>query len=185
MHNDKSIPSSVAAFFPDAQVVHPKSIKSGKALDKIDQIAFLVPDMDAAIDKLGLLFGWRPFYVVLVENEAIYRGVPTKYKLKLAFCQVGALEIELQQVVEGETPHREQLETSGPGFFHMRLISEDMNDDLSHLKAQGVNRIWEYQVDGQVLNSYTDSQLTVGFRTELIAARDQVAIMKAKEAEGF
>lgn len=178
-----SIPPSVAAFFPHAEVIHPKSLKPGRPLEKLDQIAFLVRDIDTAIEELGRLFGWGPFYVVMVDNEAVYRGIPTKYKLKLAFCQLGSLEIELQQVVEGNTPHREQLETVGPGFFHMRLISDDLSADLLHLNQHGISGIWEYLVDGQVLNSYTDSHLKVGFRAELIATRDQVAKMKKQEAD--
>jgi len=173
-------PPSVAAFFPNAEVVHSEHLSPNPPLNRIDQIALVVHDIDSTITALGRTLGWGPFYIATIKDEQVYRGIPSKYILKVAFCLVGSLEIELLQLLDGETPHKEFMEQYGTGLFHLRLVTDDIERDLSHLRKNGVCAIWSYIVGGQIQNAYTDSQLSLGFRTELIRTPEQIDLLHKK-----
>jgi methylmalonyl-CoA/ethylmalonyl-CoA epimerase len=138
------------------------------ALNKIDQISILVRDVDAAVEYFGALLGWAPFYVVSINDKGSYKNQHSEYCFKAAFCLVGELEIELLELVSGFTPHVDELRDRGEGLFHLRLETDDIDGDLAHLKELGVNSIWDYIIDGDMVNAYTDSHLRFGVRTELV-----------------
>jgi catechol 2,3-dioxygenase-like lactoylglutathione lyase family enzyme len=173
-------PPSVKAFFPSTEPTWPQSVKAG-ALDHIDQISILVRDIDAAIEYFGAAFGWAPFYIVTINDKGSYKNQFSSYCLKAAFCLVGNLEIELLQLIEGYTPHVDHLREKGEGFFHLRLKSNDMDSDLAHLAEQGIHSIWDYVIDGELVNAYTDSHLRFGVRTELIRSPEELSELVKKK----
>jgi hypothetical protein len=75
------------------------------------QISVLVEDLDQAVENYWKLFGigpWRIYtYARPFVKSMTYRGKPAEYKLRLAFSQIGSLQIELMEQVEGETIHAE------------------------------------------------------------------------------
>ena len=78
------------------------TIREKLDLPPIDQVGFVVRDMDAAIAMYEPLFG--PFSTMdSGEFEYDYRGRKDTSSLKLAFGRSGDLEIELIQWVSGGT----------------------------------------------------------------------------------
>ena len=174
-------PPSVNAFFPSTEPTWPKSVKP-VALKQIDQISIVVRDIDAAVEYFGSAFGWAPFYIVTINDKGSYNNQLSNYCIKAAFCLVGDLEIELLQLVDGYTPHVDHLREKGEGLFHLRLTTDDMEGDLAHLKTLGIHAIWDYTIDGDVVNAYTDSHLRFGVRTELVRPLEQLSeIVKKKK----
>lgn len=110
-------------------------------LPPIDQVAYVVKDLDRAIERFGALFG--PFSVIDGEVvDALYRGRSADAKLRVAFGRSGPLEIELIEVVSGESPHREFLEAYGEGVHHIRCPVEDLDRALVDVNARGFETIW-------------------------------------------
>jgi 4-hydroxyphenylpyruvate dioxygenase-like putative hemolysin len=138
------MPSTVKRLMSDLgqyRIVSPS--KSKVKLPPPDQICIVVKDIDQAVEYYSSIFGWGPFYIAeLPTRSGTFQGKSSQYKLKLAFAQIGAIEIELIQVLEGETAHSKFLDEKGEGVHHMRFLVDDLNGILSELAKEGIQPIW-------------------------------------------
>ena len=102
-------------------------------IKKIDHVALVVADMDAALgfwrDALGLALDHVE--TVPRENSAI------------AFLPVGGSEIELVQPTSDDSGVAKYLEKRGPGMHHICLEVDDIAGMLDQLQARGVQLIHE------------------------------------------
>ncbi|MBW2712887.1 MAG: VOC family protein [Deltaproteobacteria bacterium] len=111
-------------------------------LPPIDQVGFLVKDMEKAIAYYGALFG--EFQVSEHElKEAIFRGKTCDCKLSMAIAMSGPLEIELIQPLGGDNPYDEFLEEHGEGLHHLRFPIENLEETLKALAAEGIEPFFQ------------------------------------------
>ena len=121
----------------------PQSLAQTIGLPPIDQVAYLVHDIDKALQTFGPLFG--PFTrMESVLKDSLYRGRRTDMTLDIAFGKSGDLEIELIAVTSGDGPHREVLEARGEGVHHIRFRVDALEEPLERLRGMGFTAIWEH-----------------------------------------
>jgi hypothetical protein len=106
-------------------------------LGPIDQISFAVADVDEAAPRYAAMFG-GPFAVVEVPPMDItYRGRPSSVELKLAFGRTADIEVELVEVVAGDSPAADHLTAHGEGFFHVRFPVTDLLATQTAMEDEG------------------------------------------------
>ena len=75
-------------------------------LERAVQIGIVVPDLERATRLLGEIFGIGPFHFIewpnRPESKYYFRGRQEPIQIRQAFTQVGPLELELVQPLEGE-----------------------------------------------------------------------------------
>jgi len=114
-------------------------------LPPLDQVAYMVRDLDEAISRFTPMFG--PFTTLEADNKgALYKGEPHDVDLKIAFGRSGDVEIELIEHVRGESPHKDWVETHGESIFHVRFMVDDVDGKLRELAAHGYETIWYNQM---------------------------------------
>jgi methylmalonyl-CoA/ethylmalonyl-CoA epimerase len=118
-----------------------KQTEKKVALTVPDQIGIIVKDVDKAVAFYRSTFGWS-FVTYFPELEFTFRGEIGKAKLKVAMTQVGPLEIELIEVLEGETAHSEWLREHGGGLHHLRFPVEDYDATWATLADAGMENIF-------------------------------------------
>lgn len=124
-----------------------ESVTGELGLPPIDQVSYVVKDMDRALERFEPLFGsFQVMQVTLVGTR--YRGRPADVTLKLGFGRSGAIEIELIEVVSGESPHREFLEKHGEGQHHVRCVVSDLDAVLARAARHGFEDIWSHAMPG-------------------------------------
>jgi catechol 2,3-dioxygenase-like lactoylglutathione lyase family enzyme len=164
--NERIVPPTVA-MFSDASLF--QVVWGGKSRVKLpppDQICIVVKNIDEAIKYYSSIFGWGPFFVrELQANESIYNGKLCCDHLKIALALSGLIEIELIQVIEGETPHSDFLKEKGEGVHHLRFLVDNMEDTLSKLAEDGIEPIWRRPGGSAV---YLNSESVGGVTFELI-----------------
>lgn len=102
-------------------------------IKKVDHIAVVVPDLDAAMK-----FWVEAFGLSLERIEAVPReGVD------VAFLPVGQSEIELLQPTDPESGVARYLEKRGAGLHHLCFEVDDIEATLSRLKAADIQLINE------------------------------------------
>lgn len=122
-----------------------QEIAAALGLPPIDQVAWVVKDLGRALETFEPLFG--PFATMEAALEgALYRGRPADVTLKMAFGRSGPLEIELIEVVSGESPHREILEKHGEGVHHVRFKVDALDPPLARLEELGFEVIWSHSL---------------------------------------
>jgi len=129
------------------------AIENQLDLPPIDQIGFVVPDMDKALALYEPLFGKFRMMESPVEG-ALLHGEPADCDLTLAFANSGDLEIELIAVNSGKSPHQEFLDAGGNGMHHIRYRVEDHDSKVAAAEAAGYRTIWQHRLGDSIAWSY-------------------------------
>lgn len=112
-------------------------------LPPVEQLGFVVKDVDRAIEYYSSNFGWGPFRVQEYDLKGFtYRDKKGNCRLKVAFTTSGPIEIELIQVLDGETPHSEFLREKGEGLQHLRFQVDDLDGMLAELAKAGIRPVF-------------------------------------------
>jgi len=135
-------------------------------LGAIDQVGFVVPDLDAACARYEPLFGpWKRAESPL--TGVCYRGKPTDVHLRLAFGHAGELEMEFISVVSGASPHSEFLAAGREGIHHVRYPVRDLAATLAALEPEGFVSIWSHAI-GPYKWAYCEHRSRDGVLIELL-----------------
>jgi methylmalonyl-CoA/ethylmalonyl-CoA epimerase len=111
---------------------------AGSAFSEMIQVGVVVKDMEKTIERLTSL-GFGPFQpkVFPPDAEQWFRGKPMDAKFKIFSTQIGPIEFELIQPVEGKSPHREFLESRGEGIQHIAFAVKDLDKEVNKLTSKG------------------------------------------------
>jgi catechol 2,3-dioxygenase-like lactoylglutathione lyase family enzyme len=122
---------------------------SPKLLDKVQlkravQIGVVVKNLEQTTRLLGSLFGLGPFQFIEwpdnPDSKYYYRGTEERIKNRLAFLQVGPLELELIQLLEGDrNGFRDFLKQKGGGIHHILFEVDDIDAVTTALSRDGIS----------------------------------------------
>jgi len=119
------------------------SLPSCLQLKRLVQIGIVVADSDQTTKLLTSLFGIGPFRLVewpdRAESKYYYRGVEEQIRIKQAFIQLGDVEVELIQPLEGNNGYQHFLDQTGGGIHHILFEVTDIDPVLDELAKAGVS----------------------------------------------
>ena len=116
-------------------------LKIALNLGPIDQVGFVVANLDEAIARYQPLFGEFTLMDAL-EMDWLYRGRQENSSLRLAFAKSGDIEIELIEWLDGGTPHKEFLDQGREGMHHLRFRVENLDEKVKAAEELGYEAIW-------------------------------------------
>ena len=155
------------------------------------QLAWVVPDLEAAIDRWVKSTGAGPFFVFdnVHFEDSNYRGTPMDVAPhRAAIGQHGDMQIELI-CPSGDNPGiwRDVVPHGKLGFHHVGLYCTDYDAERAAYLDQGAEMAFEGLMMG-ARTCYIDSTKTLGFMTELITANPVAEMVFGefrKAAEGW
>ena len=109
---------------------------------KAYQVGVVVREMDKAIEFYQSL-GIGPFIEgpsAIAIDRKVY-GKPADVKVRGAIAQMGRIEFELLQPVEGESIQREFLNSRGEGFIHINSHTDNIEKQKDELAKKGFDVI--------------------------------------------
>ncbi len=116
------------------------SAAGSSTFTNIFQIGLVVRDMDKAIQRFTAL-GVGPFKPRILSPDAkeTFRGKPffPSQRVKIEVAQVGNLELELIQPIDGASPHQEFLDEKGEGIQHLGIFVKDVKQEAKTLTEKG------------------------------------------------
>jgi methylmalonyl-CoA/ethylmalonyl-CoA epimerase len=122
---------------------------------KIDQIGIVVNDVEKTMKLYEQLFGIEPFLTLdSLINSA---------KLRIGLFYLDEIQIELIQVLEGESIH-----SGRKGLHHIGFFVDDIEEELSRLKQEGIYVLLKGKVLDEVKFAYLDTEKIFGVVLELI-----------------
>lgn len=138
-----------------------RDIEDDLGLGPIDQVGYVVHDIDASLPTYEALFG--PFEIMDAPMDGIdFRGEEVSCRLKIAINKRGPVEIELIEVLEGETPHSEHLRRCGEGPHHVRFIVDDLDAKEAELEKAGYRSIFRKRFGPKLAFSYVETPNAIG-----------------------
>jgi methylmalonyl-CoA/ethylmalonyl-CoA epimerase len=118
------------------------SLPAGVQLRRLVQIGIVVADRDRTTRLLTSLFGIGPFRLVewpdRPESKYYYRGAEQHIRIKQAFVQLGDIEVELIQPLEGHSGYQDFLDQTGGGIHHLLFEVPDIDPVIQELAKAGV-----------------------------------------------
>ena len=112
-------------------------------LKRAVQIGIVVDDLERTTHLLSTLFGIGPFRFIEWPNRPdshfTYQGKEEPIKIRQAFVQVGPLELEFIQPLEGDrNAYREFLDRTGGGIHHLLFEVPDIEAVVNEVAKSGV-----------------------------------------------
>lgn len=108
----------------------------------ITQIGLLVRDIEKTSQAYADFFGvdkpqW--FWTDAADvARTEYRGAPSEARAKLAFIDMGSLQLELIEPDDQPSTWRESLDRDGEGFHHIAFVIDGMQEKVAALGRQGM-----------------------------------------------
>ena len=141
----------------------------------LGQLGIVVRDIDETMRHYEDVYGIGPWAVFTGEPERCTdRGRDITFKGKMAMAQAGPVQIELIQVLEGETLHSDFLEEHGEGLHHVGFFVQDLDTRLAAAREAGIEVLqWGLlkQMGLSIEYAYLDTRETGGVIIEYIQPR--------------
>jgi methylmalonyl-CoA/ethylmalonyl-CoA epimerase len=124
---------------------------------KVTQIGIVVRDMDKTIERLTSL-GIGPFQEMTLPPDRVewFRDKRMYADFRIYFAMIGDIQIELIQPLDGESPHKEFLNTKGEGIQHIGCAVEGLQNKVDKLTEQGAEVLLRAKFPGGGGVAYCD-----------------------------
>jgi catechol 2,3-dioxygenase-like lactoylglutathione lyase family enzyme len=137
----------------------------------VAQIAIVVKDIEAASRRYSEIFGLPvPNVIVTAPGDEVhqtYRGKPSNAQAKLAFFNLGQVQLELIEPMGGESIWQEVLDRKGEGPHHIAFWVEGMQKSVDFLKSHHAPMVQRGDM-GEGQYAYFDSEDSLGIALELL-----------------
>ncbi|WP_123043135.1 VOC family protein [Cohnella candidum] len=134
----------------------------------ITQIGLLVNDIEKTSEAYATFFGVEKpnwFWTDTADKaQTEYRGGPTEARAKLAFFDMGSLQLELIEPDHNPSTWRESLDRNGEGFHHIAFVIKGMQEKISLLEQGGMPLLQKGEYTGgryAYLDSFKDLKVLI------------------------
>ncbi len=138
------------------------------------QVGVVVRDIEQSMAALTSIFGIGPFRVVECPpqeraEQQFYHGELARFRTRQAFADLGSVELELIQPLEGQTIWSDFLAERGPGIHHIRFNVPNEKALSAYLLKKGIGKTQEGAGirEGSYWANY-DTEKLVGFVVEIL-----------------
>ena len=137
----------------------------------VTQIGLVVSNIEEAVQAWSALLGVTPPEIVLTDTVDIahteYRQQATPARAKLAFFQLGQVDLELIEPIGEPSTWRDQLAAHGSSLHHIAFHVQGMRDRIEALAAHGLPLIQRGDYTGGRY-AYLDGSQSYGAIVELL-----------------
>jgi methylmalonyl-CoA/ethylmalonyl-CoA epimerase len=111
----------------------------------INQIAIVVENLELVAENYWNILGIGPWAIFKWEAPLVYnrkyRGEAAWAREKIALAQVGDVQLELVQPVDGPSIYRDWLDEHGEGLHHLNFLVDDVDETSEILAKEGFSSL--------------------------------------------
>ncbi len=141
---------------------------------ELAQVAIGVRDIDASRRRWAGVLGVDVPDIVEVEAGSrvrmTYRGLPSDARVKLAFFDLGRVQLELVEPVGEGSAWKEGLDRNGESVHHLAFWTEDMVTTAAGLAVHGAELVQRGDM-GEGQYAYFDAVQPLGCVLELLESK--------------
>ncbi len=149
-------------------------------LKGIHQIGIVVRDLDKAMAAYWRILGIGPWRVYThghpMEPVTTYQGRPENYRHRVGVADVGGVQIELIEHLQGSTIYKDFLNRFGEGVQHLGVFVENARQAAREAEEAGFKVIQSgmgHGLHGEGAYFYLDTAEELGVVYELIQIREK------------
>jgi catechol 2,3-dioxygenase-like lactoylglutathione lyase family enzyme len=139
--------------------------------NQICQVGLVVHDIEKSLDAYCDVLGiQRPKVIITDEYElakTAYRGQPTRARARLAFIDMGQVQLELIEPVGEPSTWKEALDENGEGVHHIAFIVKGTDQVVQKLAEKEMPMVQQGYYTGGIY-TYIDSAKKLGVVLELL-----------------
>lgn len=137
----------------------------------VAQIAIVVHNIDEAAERFSKILGLEKPNVIISDGyetaHTMYKRQPSEARAKLAFLNVGQVDIELIEPIGEPSVWKDVLDQKGEGVHHIAFWVEDTNKSLQFLGQFGIEQTQQGDFTGGMY-TYVNSESKLGVMLELL-----------------
>ena len=141
------------------------------------QVAYVVADLDAAVEEWSARFGAGPFEVrrhVELRDVELH-GRPATFDHSSAYGQWGDVMVELvQDHGTGPSVVRDRFAPGEGGLHHLAFLVDDLAATLARLSDAGLETVMRATTAGGTTFCFVDAVATHGHHLELYERTDRM-----------
>ncbi|MGP4038651.1 VOC family protein [Gracilibacillus sp. D59] len=126
--------------------------KSLLGTDVVAQIGIIVKDIEKTSKTFAEFFGVDVPSVDWTDEfdkaQTHYKGKPVKSRAKLAFFEMGNIQLELIEPDEHPSTWREFLENHGEGVHHIAFVVNGMKQIIANMENQNMPLVQTGEYEG-------------------------------------
>jgi catechol 2,3-dioxygenase-like lactoylglutathione lyase family enzyme len=138
---------------------------------KLAQVAVLVRDIDSARQRYAEILGLPVPNVIVTEPglqvNMTYKGQSSNAQAKLAFFDLGGVQLELIEPMGGDSTWQQGLDTHGESVHHLAFWVEGMQRSVDFLKSHDIPMVQRGDM-GEGQYAYFDAEGPLGVTLELL-----------------
>jgi catechol 2,3-dioxygenase-like lactoylglutathione lyase family enzyme len=149
----------------------PSFLKSG-----ITQVAMIVRNLDQTIENYWVDLGIGPWSIYTYGKPLVrqmsYHGQQSDYKMRMAIASLGQMQLELIEILEGDTIYADYVKDHGYGIHHIQFLVDNVQSALAEVEAAGFKVIQDgsgFGMDGDGYFGYLDTEEKFGVTIELVS----------------
>ncbi len=150
-------------------------VKKKLRLPKLGQMGYVVPDINKAIAYYKDTLGVSPWILLDERPEpCIEKGKEIHPLLRIALSYLGSVQVELIEVVEGESLHLNHIREAREGIHHVGFMVQDINKRLDACRKMGIDILQRGTIKDTGLTvdyAYLDTVDQIGIIIEFIQWR--------------
>jgi catechol 2,3-dioxygenase-like lactoylglutathione lyase family enzyme len=151
------------------------SVVETLAAGRLFQVAFIVRDLDAALERYSAMLGAGPWRCWTLHSRdhtgEEYMGGPTDYVTRLALTSGDEMQLELVQPVKGPSVHEDWLNEHGEGFHHLGYVVDSVADTIAEMAKAGypvIQGATGFGASGDGVYAYFDTRPELGTIVEAV-----------------
>lgn len=137
---------------------------------EVMQAAYVVDDLDAAIEGWLKMAQTGPFFVIRNASPDNFRylGKAAEIVMDIAICQAGPIQVELiQPKSTGPNLYRDMAPAGAQFYHHQCYITDDLEAERTRFAAMGIEVAQEADTGG-IHFVYFDTRHLIGCVTEVV-----------------
>jgi catechol 2,3-dioxygenase-like lactoylglutathione lyase family enzyme len=127
--------------YPGTAQVSPAKVK----VKGINQVAIVVKDVQKVAENYWNILGIGPWDIYAWEAPLVYdrtyHGKPSWAREKIALAQVGGVQLELCQPIDGDSVYQDFLMEHGEGLHHLNFLVDDVDETAGILIKEGFSSL--------------------------------------------
>jgi hypothetical protein len=146
----------------------------GRPTKGIFQTAFVVEDLDVAIEQFSTRFNVGPWTVLrdVGPEGAMYRGAPLQATVHVAFGFADPMTYELVQLADdAPSVYRDVVDDRGYGFHHFGYGTPDFDKAVAAMHAEGYQTVSSLETP-EIRLAIFDTRDVLPGMTELIEVKE-------------
>lgn len=109
----------------------------------VTQVGIMVKDIEQSVDAYSRILGVEKPPIIITDDYAqahtSYNGEPSHAKAKLAFFNMGQVQIELIEPIGEPSTWKAHLDQRGESVHHLALVVPDTDRAVAFLAEHGMN----------------------------------------------